>query len=505
MSKKFFITTPIYYVNSVPHIGHAYTTIALDILARYKRQQGVDVHFLTGTDEHGANIEKSAASQGVSPKEWTDNVSAQYRQMWKELNISYDDFIRTTDAKHEHVVQAVFEKLLKQGDIYKGSYSGKYCLSCEQYYDESEMLEGGLCPVHKRPLTEVHEETYFFKLSKYQDALLKFYEQHPDFLSPKYRANEIINFIKGGLRDLSVTRTKVKWGVPVVSDPAHTVYVWFDALINYISATGVGTLLCEDKKEHEEQLKKIGAEKFEDFWPADLHMVGKEIFRFHTVIWPAMLMALGLPLPKKVFAHGWWTVEGEKMSKSLGNVVNPVELAHKYGTDPVRAFLFREVPFGQDGDFSMLSFKNRYNSDLANNIGNLLSRTLNMAAKNIGELPQKAAEGSATEKRALQTAAEIDTFYNELAFDKVLESIYGFAGELNKLVDEKKPWELAKTDKEAAAAVLLELVCGLRFISRWIEPFMPTVAQEMQRRLAPGPIQKYPPLFPRLEEEAKQK
>ena len=399
------------------------------------------------------------------------------------------------------MVQAVFEKLLKQGDIYKGSYSGKYCLSCEQYYDESEMLEGGLCPVHKRPLTEVHEETYFFKLSKYQEPLLKFYEQHPEFLSPKYRANEILSFVKSGLRDLSVTRTKVKWGVPVVSDPAHTVYVWFDALINYISATGAGTVLCEDKAEHEAHLAQIGAKSFEDFWPANLHLVGKEIFRFHSVIWPAMLMALGLPLPQKVFAHGWWTVEGEKMSKSLGNVVNPVELAQKYGVDPVRAFLFREVPFGQDGDFSMTSFKNRYNSDLANNIGNLLSRTLNMAAKNIGDLPEVAAAGSAVDQQAQTVAKAIDGFYNELAFDKVLESIYGFAGDLNKLVNDKKPWELAKTDKEAAAAVLLELVCGLRYIARWIEPFMPTVALEMQKRLAPGPVAKYAPLFPRLEEE----
>ena len=501
MSKKFFITTPIYYVNSVPHIGHAYTTIALDILARYKRQQGTDVHFLTGTDEHGANIEKSAAAKGVSPKEWTDDVSAQYRAMWKELNISYDDFIRTTDSMHEHVVQAVFEKLLKQGDIYKGSYSGQYCLSCEQYYDESEMLEGGLCPVHKRPLTQVHEETYFFKLSKYQDALLKFYAEHPDFLSPRFRANEIINFVKGGLRDLSVSRTKVKWGVPVLSNPAHTVYVWFDALINYISATGAGTVLCEDKTEHARHLEKLEAEKFEDFWPADLHLVGKEIFRFHAVIWPAMLMALGLPLPKKVFAHGWWTVDGEKMSKSLGNVINPVELAHQYGTDPVRAFLFREVPFGQDGDFSITSFKNRYNSDLANNIGNLLSRTLNMAAKNMAQLPETAGENTPTHARALEIEKTLDAYYQDLAFDKVLESVYAFAGDLNKLVDEKKPWELAKTDKDAACAVLLELVGGLRYIAQWLAPFMPSVAQEMQRRLSAGPIQKYPPLFPRLEEK----
>lgn len=501
MSKKFFITTPIYYVNSVPHIGHAYTTLALDILARYKRSKGVDVHFLTGTDEHGANIEKSAAAAGVTPQAWTDDVAAKYKEMWKALDISYDDFIRTTDPKHEQVVQAIFEKLLKQGDIYLGSYSGDYCLSCEQYYDESETLEGGLCPVHKRPLTQVHEETYFFKLSKYENALLDFYAKHPDFLSPKYRANEIINFVKGGLRDLSVTRTKVKWGVPVLSNPAHTVYVWFDALINYVSAAGLGAVLCEDKTLHEAQLSKIGTQKFEDLWAADLHLVGKEIFRFHAVIWPAMLMALGLPLPEKVFAHGWWTVEGEKMSKSLGNVVNPVEVAEKYGVDPVRSFLFREVPFGQDGDFSMLSFKNRYNSDLANNIGNLLSRTLNMAAKNIGALPETTDANFPSALKAKQVEAEIDKSYGELAFDKVLEQIYAFSGDLNKLVDEKKPWELAKTDPAAAGAALLELVGGLRAISAWLEPFMPTVAKEMKRRLQAGPIEKYPPLFPRLEDD----
>jgi len=499
MTKKFYITTPIYYVNSVPHLGHAYTTIAQDILARYKRQKGVDVRFLTGTDEHGANIEKSATAKGVTPKEWTDEVSGKYKEMWKALNISYDDFIRTTDAKHEHVVQAIFEKLLKSGDIYLGSYSGKYCTSCEQYYNESEILEGNICPVHKKPLTEVNEETYFFKLSRYEKPLLKYYEEHPDFLSPKTRANEIINFVKGGLQDLSVTRTKVKWGIQVKSNPAHTIYVWFDALINYISAAGAGTFLCEDKSEHEAQLKQIRAEKFEDLWPADLHMVGKEIFRFHTVIWPAVLMALGLPLPKKVFAHGWWTVEGEKMSKTLGNVVNPAELGEKYGVDPVRAFLFREVPFGQDGDFSMESFKNRYNSDLANNIGNLLSRTLNMAAKNIGELPENIAGDYALLKKSAEVEVAIDKAYDDLAFDKVLEQIYGFSGDLNKLVDTKKPWELAKTDPVAAKEVLLELVACQRKVAVWLEPFMPTIAAEMKKRLSAGKIEKYAPLFPRLD------
>ncbi|MBR5151552.1 MAG: methionine--tRNA ligase, partial [Elusimicrobiaceae bacterium] len=352
MTKKMYITTPIYYVNSVPHLGHAYTTIACDILARHLRQKGVDVRFLTGTDEHGANIEKSAAAKGVAPKAWADEVSAKYRALWKTLNISYDAFIRTTDPAHEAVVQAIFEKLLKSGDIYLGSYSGKYCTSCEQYYDESEMGENCTCPVHKKPLTDVHEETYFFKLSRYEKPLLMFYEEHPEFLAPKYRASEIINFVKGGLRDLSVTRTKVKWGIPVKSNPAHTIYVWFDALINYISAAGAGTLLCEDKTLHQEKLALIKAADFEQLWPADLHLVGKEIFRFHAVIWPAVLMALGMSLPKQVFAHGWWTVEGEKMSKTLGNVIDPAELGAKYGVDPVRAFLFREVPFGQDGDFS---------------------------------------------------------------------------------------------------------------------------------------------------------
>lgn len=499
MTKKFYVTTPIYYVNSVPHLGHAYTTIACDILARYKRQKGVDTRYLTGTDEHGINIEKSAAAQGVSPKEWTDRVSAQYKELWKILNISYDDFIRTTDVNHEHVVQAVFEKLLKSGDIYLGSYSGKYCTSCEQYYNESEILEGNLCPVHKKPLTEVNEETYFFKLSRYEKPLLKYYEEHPEFLSPKYRANEIINFVKSGLQDLSVTRTKVKWGIPVKSNPAHTIYVWFDALINYITAAGAGMILCDDKAEHEAQLKDIRIEKFEDLWPADIHMVGKEIFRFHSVIWPAVLMALNFPLPKKVFAHGWWTVEGEKMSKTLGNVINPAELSAKYGVDPVRVFLFREVPFGQDGDFSMTSFINRYNSDLANNIGNLLSRTLNMAAKNIGELPEKIEGNYPLLARSADVEKAIDEAYEQLAFDKVLEQIYGYASDLNKLVNDKKPWEMAKTDLEGAKQILLELVAAERKVALWLEPFMPTIAKEMQKRLAPGKIEKYAPLFPRLE------
>ncbi len=499
MNKKIYITTPIYYVNSVPHLGHAYTTIACDILARYYRSQQKEIRFLTGTDEHGANIEKSAAAKGVSPKAWADEVSAKYRTLWKTLNISYDAFIRTTDPAHEAVVQAIFEKLLKSGDIYLGSYSGKYCTSCEQYYDESEMGENHTCPVHKKPLTDVHEETYFFKLSRYEKPLLKYYEEHPQFLSPKYRANEIINFVKGGLRDLSVTRTKVKWGVPVKSNPAHTIYVWFDALINYISAAGAGKFLCEDNPSlHEEKLSLINTSDFNELWPADLHLVGKEIFRFHTVIWPAVLMALGLPLPQKVFAHGWWTVEGEKMSKTLGNVIDPAELGSKYGVDAVRAFLFREVPFGQDGDFSMTSFKNRYNADLANNIGNLLSRTLNMTAKLMPELPEVVEAPVEAAERIFQTEQIIDRAYQELALDKVLEAIYAFSTELNKKVADTKPWELLKTDSQAAQAVLLELIACQRYVAKWLTPFMPTVGAEMSKRLGAGKIEKYAPLFPRL-------
>ena len=499
MTKKMYITTPIYYVNSVPHLGHAYTTIACDILARYYRGQGKDVRFLTGTDEHGANIEKSAAAKGVSPKAWTDEVSAKYRALWKTLNISYDSFIRTTDPAHEQVVQAIFEKLLASGDIYLGSYSGKYCVSCEQYYDESEMGENCTCPVHKKPLTDVHEETYFFKLSRYEKPLLKYYEEHPEFLSPKYRANEIINFVKGGLRDLSVTRTKVKWGVPVKSNPAHTIYVWFDALINYISAAGAGMFLCDgDKALHEEKLSLIDVQDFNELWPADLHMVGKEIFRFHSVIWPAVLMALNLPLPHKVFAHGWWTVEGEKMSKTLGNVIDPAELGAKYGVDPVRAFLFREVPFGQDGDFSMTSFKNRYNADLANNIGNLLSRTLNMLAKQQPEIPAQITLPAPVQQKIDETEKAIAAAYKDLAFDKVLELIYGFSSDLNKQVADTKPWEMAKTDPEGAKKILLELIACQRKTAQWITPFMPTVGAEMAKRLQAGPIEKYAPLFPRI-------
>lgn len=491
MKKKFYITTPIYYLNSAPHIGHAYTTLAADVLARYKKAKGEDVYFLTGTDEHGANIEKSALNAGVTPQKWVDDMAEKFKSLWTSLNINYDDFIRTTQKRHELTVQEIFEKLLKKGDIYKGKYSGKYCLSCEAYLNESELVDGK-CPIHKKEPQLIEEETYFFKLSAYQDALLKYYEQNMDFLSPSYRAAEIVNFVKNELKDLSVTRTKVKWGIPVKSDPAHTIYVWFDALINYISAVGYGKAL--GIKELQDYPLN-----FEDFWPADIHLIGKEIFRFHAVIWPAVLLALGLPLPKKVFAHGWWTIEGEKMSKSLGNFIDPRDITGKYGVDPLRYFIFREVPFGGDGDFSIDAFKKRFNADLANDLGNLLSRTLNMAAKNLGEIPAECnVKGSMLEK-CVEADADYERHMDNLEFDKALDTAWLVIGGMNKYIDETKPWSLAKTDLQKAKDILTELVFSLKYVCKWIAPFMPETSKEMARRLQTGKIEKYAPLFPRIE------
>jgi methionyl-tRNA synthetase len=493
MTKKYYITTPIYYLNALPHIGHAYTTIAADIMARYKKSRGEEVYFLTGTDEHGANIEKAADSAGVTPREWTDNMAAKFKELWTVLNINYNDFIRTSEPRHERVVQEIFEILLKKGDIYKGKYSGKYCMSCEAYIDESELLENDCCPIHKKPVQMIEEETYFFKLSAYGEPLLKFYSDNPAFLSPKFRGGEISNFVKSGLRDLSVTRTKVKWGVPVLSDPDHTIYVWFDALINYISAIGFG--------------KKLGLKEYSDYpvnfdevWPADVHLIGKEIYRFHAVIWPAVLMALGVELPGRVFAHGWWTVEGEKMSKSLGNFIDPRDITEKYGVDPLRYFLFREVPFGGDGDFSIESFKKRFNADLANDLGNLLSRTLNMAAKSVGEIPAEYKEESALSEKAQNTDAAFSRHMDDLAYDKALDSVWALISDMNRYIDETKPWTLAKTEPGKAKTILLELVFALKSVNKWIAPFMPAVAKEMESRLKPGAIEKYTPLFPRIEE-----
>jgi len=450
--KKFYVTTPIYYPNDVPHIGHAYTTIAGDILARWHKLLGEDVFYLTGTDEHGKKLERTAHEKGKEPKEFVDELVPEFKEAWKKLDIEYDHFIRTTDPEHEKVVQQMLQKVFDNGDIYLGEYEGYYCTGCEAYYTEKD-LEDGCCPIHKTKIEKLKEKSYFFKLPKYREKLLELYSKNTKFILPKKRAKEIINRVKEGLQDLSISRNSFKWGIELPFDKEHIAYVWFDALTNYVSGV------------------KYPKDKFEQYWPADVHLVGKDILWFHSVIWPAMLMSAGIETPKTVFAHGWWTFDKEKISKSRGKIINVDELISIAGVDSARYFLFRGTPFGDDGDFSEDVLVERHNTELANKLGNLVSRVSNLAEKK----GMEKCENKLLKKLKLK---EIEKYMAGYEIDKALNEIFSFIDDCNEYVQNKQPWENKPGDKE----ILYELVDSIKAIGILLWPFMPSTSSKIAKQ-----------------------
>ena len=504
---SFYITTPIYYPSDNLHIGHAYCTTIADSIARYRRAAGYDVFFLTGSDEHGQKIQRKAEEKGVTPLQYVDAIVANFKLLWEKLGISNDDFVRTSEKRHEKVVQEIMQKIYDQGDIYKKNYEGLYCVPCESYWLERQLVDGK-CPDCGRPVEKMKEESYFFKLSKYQDQLLEYIEQNPDFIQPVSRRNEMINFIKQGLEDLCITRTTFDWGIKVPFDDKHVVYVWFDALLNYFTGVGYGA----------------DEEKFKKFWPASLHLVGKEIVRFHTIIWPIMLMAMGAELPKQVYGHGWLVVEGDKMSKSKGNVIDPLSLIDEFGADAIRYFLLREINLGSDGNFSRDALITRINADLANDLGNLLHRTVSMIEKYHGGIIHKTSVADELDQDLISLAAQTVESYqyamDNMEINTAIKSVWTLISRTNKYIDETGPWLLAKDEAKAARlqAVMYNLAEVLRIVALLIAPFVPHTSPKIYKQLGlPVPaeflladavwgglpdgttVQKGEPIYPRIE------